>query len=80
MENFNVFGIKSFFFLNILLKVIRQGIGNSVCLALAVIDLEVVLKKFLSLVDLSGAQTLCFYELSGVVIVGKQEDFMLKAF
>ena len=45
-----------------------------------VIDSEVVSKKFLGPADLSGAQTLCFYKLSKVIIVGKYEDLILKAF
>ena len=39
-----------------------------------------ITKKFLGLADLSEAQTLCIHERSEVVIVNKQENFMLRAF
>ena len=44
-----------------------------------IIDSEVIIREFLSPADLSGAQTLCVYELLKVVIVGKHEDFMSNA-
>ena len=79
MQNLDVFDTESFFLLNTLLRVTKQGISISVCFALAVIDPEVVTRKFLSLANLFGTQTLGFHELSKVVIVGKHKDFILKA-
>ena len=45
-----------------------------------VIDLEVVMRKFLNSADYSRAQTFHIYELSEVIMVGKYVDFMLKVF
>ena len=79
MQNFDVLCLEAFFLLNTPLRVLRHGIGSSVSLALTIIDLEVVMKEFLSPADLSGTQTLCLHELTEVIIVGKYKDFMLKA-
>ena len=80
MKNFDVLSAEDLFFLNTPLRVTKKSIGSSVCLVLAIINLEVVTRKFLNPADLSRAQTLCFHELSEVVIVGKNEDFMLRVF
>ena len=79
MQNFDVLRLESLFLLNTPLRISKQGIGSSVSFALMIIDLEVVTKEFLSLTNLSGAQTLCIYELSEVVMVGKHENFMSRA-
>ena len=79
MQNLDVLRSEVVFLLNTLLRVLRQGFGSSVSLALTIIDMEVVTREFLSPVDLSGAQTLRVYELSEVVMVSKHEDFMLRA-
>ena len=39
-----------------------------------------ITRQFLGLGDLSGAQTLCVYKLTEVVVIGKQKNFMVKAF
>ena len=44
-----------------------------------IINSELITREFLSLADLLGAQTLHVHELSEVVMVGKHEDFMLRA-
>ena len=80
MQDFNIFGLEGLFFFCILLRVLRQGISSSICLALIIIDLKVIRKEFLSLVDLSGAQTLHVYELTEVIMVGKYKHLMLAAF
>ena len=61
-----------------LLRVLRQSISSSVSLTLTIINLEMVIKKFLDLADLFEAQTLCVYELVEFVIVSKHKDFMLR--
>ena len=58
----------------------KQGIGSFVCLILGVIGPEVVIRKFLSLADLSEAQTLCVYKLVKVVVVGEYKHLILKLF
>ena len=79
VQDFHVLGSKSLFLLSTPLRVSRQGVSSSICLALVVIDLEVITRKFLSPADLSGAQSLRVYESSEIVMVGKHEDSMLRA-
>ena len=74
-----MFLVQKVFFLNTLLGVIRQNIDSSVCLALSVINLNVVSRKFLNLAYLSEAQILYLIKLSEVIIVSKYKNFMLKA-
>ena len=80
VQDLDVLGSKGLLLLSTLIKVSRQGISSSVSLALIIIDLKVVTREFPSLTDLSGAQTLCVHELSKFIMVGKHEDFMLRAF
>ena len=79
MQNLDVLCFEGVFLLSIPLRVLRQGIGRSVSLALTIIDLEVVTREFLSPADLPRAQTLRVHELLEVVIVGKHKDFMSRA-
>ena len=76
MQDFDVLCLEGVFFLSVPLGVLRQGISSSVSFALTIIDSEVVTREFLGPVDLSGAQILCIYKLSEVVMVGKHKDFM----
>ena len=80
VKNSEVFSAKGVFFLNTLPRVLRQSVDSSVCLALAVIDLEVVARKFLSPIDLSKAQTFCIYELTKVVVVCKDKNLVFATF
>ena len=80
VQNLDLLRLEGILLLSTPLRVSRQGNGSSVSLALIIIDLELISRKFLSLTDLSGAQTLHVHELSEVVIVGKHEDFMSRAF
>ena len=79
MQNLDVFRLEGVFLLSTPLRISRQGIGSSFSLALMIIDSKVVTREFLSPADLSGAQSLRVHELSEVVMVGKYEDFMLRA-
>ena len=45
-----------------------------------IIDLKVVTREFLSLANLSGAQTLHIHELAEVVMIGEYKDFVIAAF
>ena len=80
MEDFEIFGLENLLFLYTLLRVLRQGISSSINLALSIINLGVVTREFLSLTDLSGAQTLRVQETAKVVMVDEYKYFMLKAF
>ena len=80
MQNFDVLRLESLFLFSTLLRVLGQGIGSSVNLALTILDSKVVTREFLSPANLSGAQTLCVHELSDVVMVGKYKNLMSRAF
>ena len=79
VQNLDVLRSEGVFLLRTPLRVLRQGISSSVSFTLTIIDLEVVTREFLSLADLFGTQILCVHESSEVVMVGKHEDFMLRA-
>ena len=55
MQDFDVFGAEGLFFFCTLLRVSRQGISSPVSLALIIVDLKVLPREFLGLLDLSGA-------------------------
>ena len=80
MQNFDVFDTEGLFLFCILLKVLRQSIGSSVSLALTIVDLKVVVKEFLGPADLSGAQVLCLYKPTEVVVVDEYKHLMLRPF
>ena len=80
VQDFNVLGVEGLFFLCISLRLSRQDISSSVSLALTIDDLEVVVREFLGPADLPGAQTLCLYEPTEVVMVGEYKHLMLKPF
>ena len=80
VQNLDVLRSEGVFLLNTPLRVLRQGIGSSVSLALTIIDSKVVTRELLGLADLSGAQTLRVYEPAEVVVVGEYKHLMLRAF
>ena len=80
MQNFDILGLKNLLFFYTLLKVLKQGISSSISLAPAIINLKIVLKKFLGAIKLFKTQTLYIYKFLKVVIAGKYKNFMLKAF
>ena len=80
MHNLDVLRSEGVFLLSTPLRVLRQGIGSSVSLALTIVDSEVVTRELLGPADLSGAQTLCVHEPAEVVVVGEYEHLMLGAF
>ena len=78
MQNFDIFCSNGFFLFNTPLRISKQDINSFVSLALTIINMEVVTREYLNLTDLSGAQTLCVYELLEVVMISMYEDFMSK--
>ena len=80
MKNLNVFGWQFVFLGLISLRKARQRVCSSVCLALTIINSKLVMREFLSLADLFGAQTLRVHEPTKFVMVGKYQDFVLAAF
>ena len=55
MQDFDVFYLEGVFIFCIPLKILRQDISSSVSFALTIIDLEVVMREFLGLADVSRA-------------------------
>lgn len=80
MKNLSILILKCFFLSLTFLWEVRQGISCSISLSLTIIDLEVVLKEFLSPADLTKAQAFLIYELTKIVIVNKNEDLVFTAF
>ena len=80
MKNFAIFSSELIFLILAFLEKFRQKICRRICLILAIIDLKVVLRKLLSPANLSGAQTLCIYKTTEIVIVCKDKNLMLVAF
>ena len=58
----------------------RQSICSRICLTLAIVDSEIVLRELLGPADLSGAQALCIHEITEVIMIRKDENLMLVAF
>ena len=80
MENLGVLSSKLSFLIMPSLREAREGVCSSVCFALTIIDLKVVTREFLSLADLSGAETLRVHEPAEVVVVGEYKHLMLRPF
>ena len=80
VQDIDILCSEGLFFLSILLKILKQGIGSSICFALIIIDFKMVLRKFLSSANLSGAQTFYIHKLPKVLMIDKYENFMLRAF
>ena len=70
MENLGVLSTKLFFLIMAPLGEVRKGICSTICLALTIIDSKMIMREFLSLADLSKAQTLRVHEPTEVVMVG----------
>ena len=79
VQDFYVLSSKNPFLVSTPMRVLRQSVSSSICFVLAVVNLEVVTKKFLSPANLSRAQTLHVYKLLEFVMVDKHKDFILRA-
>ena len=80
MQNLDVLCPKDLFFSSTLLRVLKQGIGSSVSLALMIVNLKLVMRMLLGPADLSGAQTLCVHKPAEVVVVDEYDYLMLGSF
>ena len=58
----------------------RQSICSRICLTLAIVNSEMVLRELLGPADLSGAQALCIHETTEVIVVCKDENLMFATF
>ncbi len=80
MENLEVLISESIFFDLAFLGEVRQGISRSISFSLIIIDLKVVLRKFLGLADLIKAQAFGIQELREVIMVSKDKDLIFTIF
>ena len=80
MKDLAILSSELLFFILASLEKLRQSICSRICLILAIVDLEVVSRKFLSPTDLSGAQALQIHETTEVIVIRKDENLMLTAF
>ena len=80
MKDSVILSSKLLLFIPASLKKPRQGICSHICLILAIIDLEIVLRELLGPADLFGAQVLLIHETMEVIVVRKDENLMLAAF
>lgn len=69
-ENFEYSQLKIFFFIKAFFKKAKKNICSSIGLALLRIDLKIISKKLLGLLNLGKAQTFSIHKLMGIVIVG----------
>lgn len=80
MTNLSVFISESFFLCLVFLGKTRLDINCNISLSLIIIDSEVVLKEFLSPIDLTKTQAFCIYELTKGFMVSKDKDLIFVAF
>ena len=80
IEEFGCSQLELFFLIVAPLRKARKGVYSPICLALMVVDLKVISRKFLSLLNMTRAQALCIHEPTKVVIVDKNKNLMFAAF
>ena len=80
MKNSAIFSSKLNFFILTSLRKPRQSICSCIRLALAIIDLKMILRELLGPSDLSATQTLCTHKTTEVIVVYKNKNLMLAAF
>ncbi len=80
MENLEILIFESLLLDLASLKGTRQGISRNISLSLTIIDLEVVLRELLGLVNLIRTQTLCINESAEVIMASKDKDLVFAAF
>ena len=80
MEDSAILSLELILLILVFLRKPQQSICSCIRLLLAIIDLEMVLRELLGPADLSGAQALCIYEMTEVIMVRKDENLMLAAF
>ncbi len=79
MKNLSILISERFFLGLASLWEAKQSISRSISFSLTIIDLEVVLRKFLGSTDLMRAQAFYIYELTEVVMVSKDKDLVFAA-
>ena len=80
MKNLSIFILEHFFLSLISLREAKQSICRSISFFLMIIYLKVVLRELLSLADLIRAQVFYIYELTEIVMVNKDKNFVFATF
>ena len=80
MKNLSVLSSKLFFLIQASLKETRKCICSSIRFTLTIIDLKMVTRELLGPADLTRAQTFRINELSEVIMVSENENFVFAAF
>ena len=80
MKNLGTFGLEFFFLTLTFLRKLRQSISSCIRLALLIIDSEIILRKFLSLADLSQTQAFNIYKLAGIIVISKHKNLISTTF
>lgn len=80
MENLRAFSLKTLFVSLTSLRKARQGISNSISLSPTIIDLKVVLRELLGLMDQAGVQVLYIHESTKVTMVNKNKNLIFATF
>ena len=80
IKNLNILISKRFFFSLTLLWEAKQSISRNISFSLMIINLKVVLREFLHLVDLTRAHVFCIYESTKIVIVSKNKNLIFIIF
>lgn len=80
MQNFHVFGSEGFFFLKTPLRESNESVNYFIGFILVIVNLEVILRKFLNLLNFFGAQVLCIQELFKVIVIRQHKYFILTTF
>ena len=66
MKNLTIFSLKLFFFIKVFLKNVKQSNYSSFDIFLIIIDLKIVIKAFLCLINLIKAQFFYIHKLTKV--------------
>ena len=80
MKDLAIFSLELIFLILASLEKSWQSIYSCICFALVIVNLEMILKEFLSPENLFGAQTLYIYETIKVIVVRKDKNLMLATF
>lgn len=79
MKNPSVFGSEFFFLILIPLRKTKKSICSSISYYLTIINLKIIMRKFLGPLDLLKTQVLHIYKLTEVIIVYEHQYFILTA-
>ena len=80
MKDLAILSLEFFFLILASLGKPSQSICNRICLILAIVNSEMVLRELLCPADLSGTQVLYIYKTTEVIVVRKDKNLIFAAF